>query len=73
MKVSARYLEGIKEGRNTLNIGKELGEPIPEWLASNLALTKRLLASVKPLANSALAVDFFQGEIDFYENQLKTA
>lgn len=71
MRVSERYLQGVREGRAVY----------ARWLANNLfkrerltesiGTLERLIVKLAPLANSERDLPFLQGELDFYRNQLK--
>lgn len=70
-KVSAQYIEGIKEGRKLLNWWKRDGFLSREIIGENIASLERLRAKLAPLANTAIEVEFFDGQIDFFRNQLE--
>jgi len=71
MRVSAQYIEGIKEGRAVLNGAKRDSYLTREWLFGEIAAIERLRAKLAPLANTASEIKFFDGQLDFYRNQLK--
>ena len=73
MQVSAQYLEGIREGRKLLNWWKRDGFLHRDLIAREIESLERLRAKLAPLAYSAGEVEFFDGQIDFFRNQLKVS
>lgn len=70
-KVSAQYIEGIKEGRKLLTWWKRDGFFSRDLLTENIASLERLRNRLAPLANTAFEIEFFDGQLDFFRNQLK--
>ena len=68
-KVSAQYLEGIKEGRRMTTWAKLDSFYSREWLEDNIISLKLLRLKMAPLANTKREIEFFDGQIDFYVNQ----
>jgi hypothetical protein len=71
MQISAQYIEGIKEGRKLLTWWKRDGFFTRGLLVENIASLERLRDRMAPLANTQYEIEFFDGELDFYRNQLK--
>ncbi len=69
-KISAQYIEGIKEGRKLLNWWKRDGFDTRELLATNITSLQQLRDRMAPLANTQYEIEFFDGQLDFYRNQL---
>ena len=72
-KVTNQYIEGIKEGRKCLNWWKRDGFYTRALLTENIESLERLRARLAPLANTAIEIEFFDGQLDFYRNQLNRA
>lgn len=68
---SAQYIEGIKEGRKIFDWSKRDGFFSRAWLAGEITSLERLRAKLAPLANTAIEIEFFDGQIAFYKNQMK--
>lgn len=71
MQVGQQYIEGIKEGRKLFDWWKRDGFFTRDLLVDNIASLERLRAKMAPLANTAAEIEFFDGELTFYRNQLK--
>lgn len=71
MQVTAQYVEGIKEGRTLFKWWQRDNMLTRELLTREIASLEMLRSKCVPLANSALYVDFFAGQLDFYALQLK--
>jgi hypothetical protein len=70
-QISAQYLEGIEEGRKLFDWWKRDNMNLREQLKYNIELTQRVKAKVAVCAYSAGEIEFLDGELDFYHNQLK--
>ena len=69
--VSSQYIEGIKEGRKFFDWWKRDGFDVRELLERNIDSVQRLRDKIAPLYGSKYEIEFFDGELDFYRNQLK--
>ena len=70
--IDSRYLDGVKEGRATLNLQKTAGvPPTKAGVAEAIAALERLREHVAACAYSTGNVDFLDGEIDFWREQAK--
>lgn len=69
-KVSTQYIEGIKEGRKLLDWWKRDGFDVRALLISNIDSVQRLRDKMAPLANTKHEIEFFDGQLAFFRNQL---
>jgi hypothetical protein len=70
-KVSEQYIEGIKEGRKLFDWWERDCFDTRALLSSNLESVTALRAKVARFHGSQYEIEFYDGEIAFYENQLK--
>ena len=70
--IDSRYLDGVKEGRATLNLQKAAGVSLSSSsVAETIADLERLREHVAACAHSAGNIDFLDGELDFWRHQAK--
>ena len=70
--IDSRYLDGVKEGRATLNLQKAAGvPPTKAGVAETIADLERLREHVAACAHSADNIEFLDGELDFWREQAK--
>ena len=70
--INSRYLDGVKEGRATLNLQKTAGVPLlPSSVAETITDLTRLREHVAACAYSAGNIEFLDGELDFWRGQAK--
>lgn len=70
--VSTLYLDGIREGRRLLNTWKAEGILTRNLLEVEITETIELCNRIAGCAYSEQSSDYFNGQIDFFRNQLKT-
>jgi hypothetical protein len=70
-RVSAQYIEGIKEGRKLLDWWKRDCFDVQSLLLVEIDQLTALRHRVAQLAGSQDEISFFDGQIAFYKNQLK--
>jgi hypothetical protein len=66
---STQYLEGIKEGRELFNIWKRGGLDVKALLILHKEQTRSLRERLSSYPQHE--IDFFEGEMDFFQHQLK--
>ena len=70
--INSRYLDGVKEGRATLNLQKAAGVPLSSSsVAETIADLERFRERAAACAHCADIIEFLDGELDFWREQAK--